>query len=149
MTWIGYNTQASLEDTIRPSKTWTESTTPKLSRVEEINKQIYNEINLNLESEGISIDSLTDADLEILAGINDYGSSAIIEKIIREKIPQKVSDNEKIPSSWGATYEKKLQNFIKLKKKKSGINLTSSNADFTTKGTGISTTPIFKIATEW
>lgn len=149
MSWTGYNTQDSLEDIVRPSATWTESTVPKLSRVEEINKQIYNEINLTLESEGISTDDLADAEQELLAGINDYGSAAIIEKIIRVKIPQKTIDNDKAPSGWSNTYEKKLQNFIKLKKKKTGINLTSSNADFTTKGTGISTTPIFKITTEW
>lgn len=131
MAWTGYNTQDSLESFVQPNLPWSTNSTPfTLAQVEAKNKQIYSEINLTLDVEGIEIADLTASELEILALINDYGTAALLEEIRYNKSPQKNSYNQKsssdISNTWQIKYENALAKFIKKKQNNSfasfGVN---------------------------
>lgn len=130
MAWTGYNTKDSLKAIIQPTSEWTTTSKPHtLTEIETINDQIYSEILMKIDHEGINTDALTENDLKVLSLINSYGSASLIKTVNYGAVPQKTPEKSQPATRWETRYEKALASFINSKKKK--INASSSFGSYT------------------
>jgi len=147
MAWTGYNTEESLKVILQPTGEWNSNSKPfTIKGVELINDQIYNEINMILERDGINISTLTATELSVLSLINSYGSASILEKVRYSKVPQRTQEKAQPATDWQLRYKESLNNFLDAKKKKN----SQIESFGTYSGTNdIELTPLFTIGDSW
>lgn len=147
MAWTGYNTADELKVFLQPTSTWGTSSVPfTLAEIETINKQIYNEINMILAYEGITVSNLTDDELTVLSLANSYGTASILEKIKYSKVPQRTQEKTQPATDWQDRYKNTMDNFLRTKRKK--VSNISSFGSYT-GSENIEVDPFFKSEDIW
>jgi hypothetical protein len=153
MSWVGYNTdRTNIKTLLQQEIDWTDISWPiAIADVEKFNKQIYSEIRVALKKEDISLTITDEDELELLALINDLGTSALIEKVKYEKVPQTDADSATIgmpDDSFQKRYENKLKDFVAMKKLERDRNFNSYSG-FGVHSSVKASKPFFKQDDTW